>query len=462
MDKITGRTLIEWGFEPSPQFPHLIATARTLSAEGKDKAEIVPVLEAMKPARKPVIPMRSEVLPYSVFLEAENEDEQKNAASVFAHMDELMRVPTIRGGAVMPDACPSGSAPGTIPVGGVVACADAIHPGFHSADICCSMAITVLGREVSASRVLDSAMKLSHFGPGKRSASEVRRNKDLVALVNTFDANPFLKDLEDYGIRHFMTQGDGNHFFYVGQIESTGQTAIVTHHGSRGLGARLYKRGKLAAERYTKSIAPSVPSHNAWIAGYSYEGEQYWRALQTIRTWTEMNHYAIHDAVIKDLNNSVADRYWNEHNFVFRRTDGLFYHAKGATPAYLGKSLIPMNMGQPILITMPGDCSLSSLGFAPHGAGRNMSRTNHIKRLMSEFGDHRGLGPNSIKAIIERETGGLDIRFYTGMPDVSELPSAYKNPQQVEAAIRAHKLADIQDRVLPLGSIMAGEVKWAR
>ena len=29
-------------------------------------------------------------------------------------------------------------------------------------------------------------------------------------------------------------------------------------------------------------------------------------------------------------------RFWNEHNFVFRKSDGLFYHAKGATPAWQG------------------------------------------------------------------------------------------------------------------------------
>jgi tRNA-splicing ligase RtcB (3'-phosphate/5'-hydroxy nucleic acid ligase) len=34
------------------------------------------------------------------------------------------------------------------------------------------------------------------------------------------------------------------------------------------------------------------------------------------------------------LSAKVADRFWNEHNFVFRKSDGLFYHGKGATPAF--------------------------------------------------------------------------------------------------------------------------------
>jgi len=34
-------------------------------------------------------------------------------------------------------------------------------------------------------------------------------------------------------IEHMGTQGDGNHFASVGTIESSGETARVTRHGSR-------------------------------------------------------------------------------------------------------------------------------------------------------------------------------------------------------------------------------------
>jgi hypothetical protein len=50
------------------------------------------------------------------------------------------------------------------------------------------------------------------------------------------------------------------------------------------------------------------------------------------------------------------NRYWNEHNFVFRDGD-LFFHAKGATPLddkfmpdITGPRLIPLNMAEPVLI----------------------------------------------------------------------------------------------------------------
>ena len=85
---------------------------------------------------------------------------------------------------------------------------------------------------------------------------------------------------------------------------------------------------------------------------------------------------AIHDLVARSLGVKIEDRFWNEHNFVFRRSDGLFYHAKGATPAWVdfaadssGLTLIPLNMREPILITRGRDAE-NGLGFAPHGAGR--------------------------------------------------------------------------------------------
>jgi len=145
MTAINGRDLIAWGFQPGEWFKQAVSIANAMRVEGADHAAIRAHLATLDPAAH-VIPMRTNALAFGVFLDAETEAERANAAAVIAHMDALMRVPTIVKGAVMPDACPSGFAEGTIPVGGAVACADAIHPGFHSADICCSVAITMFRR----------------------------------------------------------------------------------------------------------------------------------------------------------------------------------------------------------------------------------------------------------------------------------------------------------------------------
>ena len=452
---ISGRTLIAWGYKPGPWFAAAIAEAEQARLAGADEAAIRAAIDrhAPPPAPPAVALRRQGDLGYRLNVRPESPHEAENIAAVERHMRELMRVPTIVAGAIMPDACPSGSAPGTIPVGGVIAARDAIHPGMHSADICCSMAVTVFG-DVEATPILDAGMQLSHFGGGGRPRGKQLRPPDDVMAA--FEANAFLKPLASIAVEHFATQGDGNHFFYVGRVASSGEVALVTHHGSRKPGAMLYKAGMEAAEKATRIASPETPRHNAWIAADTREGETYWQALQAIRAWTKANHYAIHDLVAETLGLTRRDRFWNEHNFVFRRSDGLFYHAKGATPAWAdfaadssGLTLIPLNMAEPILIARGRDAA-NGLGFAPHGAGRDFSRTAYMKQ-------HAG---RTEEEIVAEQTAGIDARFFCGIPDISELPGAYKSAASVRRQIDEFGLAEVVDTIEPIGCIMAGD--WQR
>jgi tRNA-splicing ligase RtcB len=445
--QITGQTLIAWGFKTGRHFQKLIEAGNAMLATGHDEDQVFAHLQTLVPVE---LSMRTNDIPYGVFLDTANDGERANLEAVNAHMDALMRVPTITAGAVMPDACPSGSQPGTIPVGGVVAARDAIHPGMHSADICCSVAITVFQRNDDPKRLLDLVQSVTHFGPGGPQKLGATPSK---ALMERIAANPFTAGLENLAVGQFMSQGDGNHFAYVGRLKSTGQLALVTHHGSRGFGAQLYKRGMAVAKKHTAIVAPKVPPHNAFIKASSQDGERYWEGLQIAREWTKQNHFAIHDATQRLFGNAIEGRFWNEHNFVFQREDGLFYHGKGATPSFkgfssddIGRTLIPLNMSEPILITEHRDHK-GSLGFSPHGAGRNLSRTAHLRENGDALADE----------LAQLIAGGLDVRSYTGIPDHSELPSAYKNAAAVREQITKYDLATVVDEVLPYGSIMAGD-----
>ena len=449
---ITGRTLIEWGYEPGRWFADAVAAAQRAQAAGADEAAIRAVVATFAPP--PTIPLRAAgELAHRMNIAADHPDEVENIAAVERHMRELMRVPTIKAAAVMPDACPAGSAPGTIPVGGVVAAENAIHPGMHSADICCSLAVTILA-EARPSDVLDAGMKLSHFGGGGRPRGA--QIKPPPEIMDAFASNDLLKPHLSVAIEHFATQGDGNHFFYVGRLASTGELALVTHHGSRKPGAMLYRAGMAVAERFRQRLSPETPRHNAWIPADTREGESYWNALQTIRAWTKANHFAIHDRIAAALGCRKGERFWNEHNFVFRKPDGLFYHAKGATPAWRGfaeddsgLTLIPLNMAEPILIARGLDAE-NGLGFAPHGAGRNFSRTAYMRRHA---------GKTEVEMVAE-QTAGIDARFFCGIPDVSELPTAYKDAATTRRRIAEYGLAEVVDLIEPIGCIMAGD--WMR
>jgi RNA-splicing ligase RtcB len=301
--------------------------------------------------------------------------------------------------------------------------------------------------------VLDAAMQVTHFGPGGRDNGQ--RFTVSLDLLDAFRENAFLNTnaLLQVALSHMGTQGDGNHFLFVGRSRKTGRTAIVTHHGSRGPGAKLYKAGMEVAERYRKMLSSETLKQNAWIPADTEEGRAYWQALQLIRRWTKANHNALHQAVVERARGSVGDRFWNEHNFVFER-DGLFYHGKGATPAWgsyaadaTGLTLIPLNMAEPVLVVKGSDAA-HGLGFSPHGAGRNFSRTEHRRR-------NGGVTP---EAMLKAETKGLDIRFHAGGIDVSELPSGYKRADAVVRQIKDYGLAEIEDYIDPYGCIMAGDV----
>ncbi|WP_124981012.1 RtcB family protein [Nonlabens xiamenensis] len=444
---ITGKDLIDMGFPPGKWFRKAIDH---INENQLSTTEIENYLDQFRlPDPQPLFDVP---VFYNLNISASNELEEENIAKVKETMDAVMRTPTVVGGSVMPDACPAGPV-GTIPVGGVVAAKNAIHPGMHSADICCSVMLTDFG-QADPKVILDAAHSVTHFGPGGRPRGQQFQMPE--ALMEAFKTNEFLWDEKSISVarEHLGTQGDGNHFLFVGKSEQTGNTMMITHHGSRGPGARLYSKGMATAARFKELLSPETLRQNAWIPFDTEEGQDYWNALQVIRDWTKLNHELIHDEVAKKASATKENRFWNEHNFVFKDGD-IFYHAKGATPLdskfmpdITGPRLIPLNMSEPVLIVQ-GETTTTNLGFAPHGAGRNMSRSQH----------KRNLAHLTKEEIFAEETKGLDIRFYSNEIDISELPSAYKDADNVREQMQEFNLGQVLDKVMPYGCIMAGNWK---
>jgi len=478
---ITQEDLIEAGWPRSAVFADLIAAARRYEARGiKDQAYILKLLERDFEKPDPRVKMKPKPTAWSEAIEATCPEDEENIGAVRKSMSQLMRVPVVEAGAMMPDSCPAGSAEATIPVGGAIAVKNAIIPSAHSADICCSMYATVFKSDHTVEILLDALMDSTRFGAGGRPPGE--HVPDPVVDEDVWE-NKFLSGLQKYAAMHIADQGDGNHFAYLGKMSATsgmisrlhqaghgdiassldtGSPAdylvLVTHHGSRGLGAHVYTRGQKAAVRETARIAEGIPPAAAWLDYDSEIGREYWEALQYVARWTKANHRAIHRRFLERAGAPGITEFGNEHNFVWKRGD-YFLHGKGATPAWnddqdrplLG--LIPLNMAAPILVTL-GRNNEKYLSFAPHGAGRNLSRTALKRTWLGKDGFN---DQEKIQSIVDEHTAGLDIRWYGGKADLSESPVAYKSATQVKAQIEAFGLADVVAEISPLGCIMAGD-----
>ena len=248
-------------------------------------------------------------------------------------MPELMRVPTVDAGAVMPDACPAGAAPGTIPVGGIVAARNAIHPGMHSADICCSMAVSVLG-DVEPTPVLDAGHEAVPFRrgrPASAAASTPARRRSWRASSRTgscaMTAVAAVRAIRHPGRRQSLLLCRPHRLDRGGRARHPSRLAQAGRHCS----TRPAWHGRALSRR---SSSPETPPHNAWIPARHREGEAYWDALQLSARGRKRTTTPSTTCVAALLGLKSRERFWNEHNFVFRKSDGLFYHAKGATPAW--------------------------------------------------------------------------------------------------------------------------------
>lgn len=485
--EIKARDLLAAGWPEGRRLGSALRRARDLESTGLPRADVLARLEAEFPKQLAVILPRPEPAPLAAAIEAEGPEEEANVALARQRMTELLHVPVVKRGVIMPDACPSGGGYATIPVGGGIEVENAIIPGAHSADICCSMFATFFPANHPVGAMMDHLQQTTHFGAGGRPRGQQWNSAVLEQPV--WD-NPFLSGLRSRAQDFLGTQGDGNHFAYLGRIqftepqraalETAGYTeladwivrrdgafnVLVTHHGSRGLGADVYKRGQKAARAWCAENAKDIPDAAVWLPGDAPEGRAYWDALQYVGRWTRENHALIHDALLRRLGQRALVQIGNEHNFVWKRGDA-FFHGKGATPAWRDEAgrpllgLIPLNMAREILLVLGADQD-DYLSFCPHGAGRNLSRT----AMLAPYRDDEGeLDPARVREVLAGCTAGLDIRWFGGEPDLSELPLAYKDATKVKAQIARFGLATVVGEIQPQGCIMAGEAPeppWVR
>jgi tRNA-splicing ligase RtcB len=354
----------------------------------------------------------------------------------------------------MPDAhCGYG-----LPIGGVLACENAVVPYAVGVDIACRMKLTVTDLPVdrldrnnpSECRELDDALrKGTVFGTGGR----YRNPQDHAVMEEDWTVTAVTRENRDRAWTQLGTSGSGNHFVEwgvvelptgLGSVEPGRYVALMSHSGSRGVGAAVCQRYSDIARRKLPHRFKDDPHlrHLAWLMMNDEDGQAYWAAMNLMGKYASANHEIIHRNVTKLAGARRLETVENHHNFAWKEIHQgktWYVHRKGATPAADGVlGVIPGNMADSAFIVR-GKGVAASLNSAAHGAGRCMSRTAAKRQFnWPQWRDYLRRRNTRLLA------GGLD-----------EVPGAYKNIHDVMKD--QHDLVDVVGEFVPRIVMMCGD-----
>ncbi len=382
------------------------------------------VIEEANPKSDETIALINNAKDYSIFGADYIEEGARN------QMNIAMKLPVSIAGALMPDAHQGYG----LPIGGVLATRNAIIPYGVGVDIGCRMALSIFdipekhyfGKDAMYKRELIAFTK---FGAGQNFNGREKADHDVLEN-EAFNSTAFLKNLHGKAWAQLGTSGGGNHFVEWGiidfaerdeilNIDKGRYVALLTHSGSRGLGATI-------AGHYTKLAKdicklPKEAANLAYLDLNTAEGQEYWIAMNLAGDYASACHEVIHKRLTKAIGAKVLAKVENHHNFAWKEMlDGeeVIVHRKGATPAGKGvMGIIPGSMTAPGFLVR-GKGEMSAINSASHGAGRLMSRTKAIQSITK----------SDMKAILKDHNvtligAGLD-----------EAPMAYKDINKVMAA----------------------------
>mgnify|MGYP005838794083 CR=1 FL=1 len=377
--------------------------------------------------------VRAEPLPYHIW-GAEYIDAESRV-----QMDAAMRLPIAVAGALMPDAHVGYG----LPIGGVLAVANAVIPYAVGVDIACRMRLSIFPAspillKQKSGQFKKALLEQTRFGagvswePGRRADHEVLDHP-------AWSQVKFLRSLKDLAYEQLGTSGSGNHFVEWGAfilpnddrqlgLAAGEYLALLSHSGSRGVGFKIanhYSEVAMALHPYLDKPL----RHLAWLPLTGHEGQEYWLAMELAGQFASANHLIIHTRVAKAVGLKPIATVENHHNFAWRErlpapagfTSGdreVIVHRKGATPA--GKDalgVIPGSMADPGYLVR-GKGVVEALNSASHGAGRAMSRRAARQNITRTERD-RYLKARGITLL----SAGLD-----------ESPQAYKPIQSIIAA----------------------------
>lgn len=287
------------------------------------------------------------------------------------------------------------------------------------------------------------------------------------------------------GASQLGTLGSGNHFLEVQVVERIyephaaktfgveyeGQTVVMIHSGSRGLGHQVCSDYLHIMEHAVSKYNIRIPDRElACAPANSPEAKDYFAAMSAACNYAWVNRQCINHCareafqktfksdperlgmhLVYDVAHNLAKR--EEHTYE-GKTCNLIVHRKGATRAFpAGRLEIPQeykNIGQPVII--PGSMGTASYllvggqrsldlswGSTAHGAGRSLSREAAIRKYWG----------SDVKR--DLESRGIQLRAANIRVIAEEAPGAYKDVDRVADVSDKLGIATLVARMIPIG-----------
>lgn len=369
-------------------------------------------------------------------------------ASAMVQIENLARLPFMYHHlAVMPDVHTGMG----MPIGGVLACVDAVIPNAVGVDIGCGMCAVKTSIKTAdidylefRKRVLSKVREIIPLG---MSHHKQPQDESLMPTGYDVDLMWVVKEQYQSALRQVGTLGGGNHFIEF-QRDEEDNLWIMIHSGSRNLGKMVgdyYNKKAMALnKKWHSEVDPSM--RLAFLPFHSPEFGEYWREMQYCIDFALCNRKLMMSR-IQDVLESVFPEIEFEpminiaHNYAAWETHfgkNVVVHRKGATFAGKGTiGIIPGSQGTASYI-VEGLGNPESFNSCSHGAGRVLSRTAAINQL-------------DMEAEVQRLNERGIIHAIRNKSDLQEAPSAYKDIDEV--INNQLDLIAVKTRLLPIAVI---------
>lgn len=322
-----------------------------------------------------------------------------------------------------------------MPIGGVIACENAVIPNAVGVDIGCGMGAVKTSIPVADTsrellrEIITLVKKKIPCGEGNaypKAQSWEGFGDDIEAYS---ERGWFSKHVKDLACRNLGTLGGGNHFIEI-QAGDDNHMWLMIHSGSRHLGNVIARYYNDVAVKQNQLWNSNIPNKDlAYLPADSNEGKDYIHDMNFALSYAKENRRRIMKRFMGVFSSIYTDAEFEapvniHHNYASLENHfgkNVWIHRKGATSAKENEvGIIPGSMGTPSYI-VKGLGNAESFMSCSHGAGRAMGRMQATRALTVEECD------KAMEGIVHDRWSKVRRGKTKGMYDLGEAPQAYKD-----------------------------------